>query len=202
MARLIFEQGVEGEDLSVTSVGAAQWPNDSLGCPEPGVFYANDQAPYAGLIYVLSDGSNTWEYHTNSDDTVTVQCSEIEPFTGSRVNIALEANLEDSTSLTLMRRNFSTDQFEVRSAVAQDDLVLLAAVFDLETTLSEPTACKTIFRLDFNTPDGIEGIEFICEEDYKAFNIIWRGMMGRAPVVGEIIGPYLTGDLPPEPPGF
>ena len=54
-------------------------------------------------------------------------------------------------------------------------------------------ACKTVFRFDFVTPGGTEEVEFICEEDYTSFNVVWRGMMGSAPIVGEIIGPYLVG---------
>lgn len=201
MARLIFEQGVEASDLSIISVGAAQWPTEALGCPEPGLFYESENALYNGFIYVLSDGSTTWEYHTSSDvrliteddDSVTVRCDEIEPLTGPKVNIAQAAGLHGSTSVTLMRRNFSTDQFEMDSAITRDDLDRLIAVFDFATTLSEPMACKTVFRFDFVTLGGTEEVEFICEEDYTSFNVVWRGMMGSAPIVGEIIGPYLAG---------
>ena len=193
MARLIFEQGVEAGGLSIISVGAAQWPTEALGCPEPGLFYESENALYNGFIYVLGDGSTTWEYHTSDDDSVTVRCDEIEPLTGPKVNIAHAAGLHGSTSVTLMRRNFSTDQFEMDSAITRDDLDRLIAVFDFATTLSEPMACKTVFRFDFVTPGGTEEVEFICEEDYTSFNVVWRGMMGSAPIVGEIIGPYLVG---------
>ena len=197
MARLIFEHGVEGPNLSVISVGAAQWPDESLGCPVPGIFYESEDAPYSGFIYVLSDRSNTWEYHTNADDTVTVRCDEIEPFTGPKINIVQSAGLQGSTGVTLMRRDFSTGQFEKITPLTQDELARLIDIFDRDVPLAESINCKTVFRLDFETPGGVQGIEWLCEEDKNlatGSQDFWDAMTATVPVqVGQIIGPYLTG---------
>ena len=77
MARLIFDQGVQAANLLVDSVAAAEWPNEALGCPEPGVFYATAGAPYSGVVYVLSAGSNSWDYHVSRDDSVFIRCTPI-----------------------------------------------------------------------------------------------------------------------------
>jgi len=197
MARLIFEQGVEAGDLSVISVGAAQWPTEALGCPEPGLFYESENAPYNGLIYVLSDRSTTWEYHVNADDSVIVRCDEIEPLTGPKVNVAQAAGLHGSTNVTLMRRIFPTDQFETVNPMSQADLDRLIDIFDRDIPLSVTIGCETAFRLDFQTPGGIESIEWLCSEDKNittGTQDFWNAMTGTAPVqVGEIIGPYLVG---------
>ena len=206
MARLIFEHGVEGGNLSVISVGAAQWPDESLGCPEPGIFYESENAPYAGFIYVLSDRSDTWEYHANKDDSVIVRCDEIEPFTGPKVNIAQAAGLRGSTGVMLMRRDFSTGQFEKIDPMTQDELIRLIDIFDRDIPLSDTINCETVFRLDFETPSGLQSIEWLCEEDKNlatGTQGFWIGMTGTVPVqVGDLVGPYLTGGQPPEPPGF
>jgi hypothetical protein len=193
MARLIFEQGVEAGNLSVTSVGAAQWPNESLGCPEPGVFYDNSEAPYTGLVYVLSDGSNSWEYHANQDDSVVVRCNEIETATDPMINIAAAAGLRLTESATLMRRNFTTDQFEEVDPLTGTDAARLADIFNQDVSLIAATECKTVFRLDFHTPDGTQEIEFMCSDNKNAAQVFWQGMEGRAPVIGRIIGPYFVG---------
>ena len=206
MARLIFEHGVEGENLSVASVGAARWPDESLGCPEPGLFYESENAPYTGFVYILSDRSDTWEYHTNEDDSVTVRCDEIEPLTGPKVNIAQAAGLHASTGVTLMRRDFSTGQFTKIDPLSQDDLIRLIDVLDRDIPLSDPINCDTVFRLDFETRSGVQSIEWLCSEDKNlatGTQDFWNAMTGTVPVqVGQIIGPYLTGGVPPEPPGF
>ena len=203
MARLIFEQDIEAGDLSVISVGAAQWPTEALGCPEPGLFYKSGNAPYNGFIYVLSDGSTTWEYHANADDSVIVRCDEIEPLTGPKVNIAQAAGLHGSTGVTLMRKDFSTGQFETVNLMTQVDLDRLIDILDRDIPLSVPIGCETVFRLDFQTPDGLQSIEWLCSEDKNlamGMQDFWNAMTGTTPVqVGEVIGPYLLGPLPTLP---
>jgi hypothetical protein len=193
MAELIFNEGIKSENLFVSSVVTASWANDSLGCSEPGIFYDTTNAPYTGFIYVLNDGLNSWEYHTNQDDSLTIRCSENTTSGEQLTNIASEAGLQSSTELILMRRNPSTGQFEEKSKMNNNDREKLISIFDLDTTLSNPRNCNTIFRLDFVTADGIEEIEFMCEDNYKAAEIFWRNLMGSGPVVGKIVGPYLTG---------
>ena len=197
MGRLIFERGVEGPNLSIISVVEAEWPDESLGCPEPGIFYSSENAPYSGFIYVLSDGSNSWEYHSNADDTVTVRCNEIEAFGGPSLNIVEAAGLDGSTGVTLMRRDFSTDQFEKITPMTQDELALLIEILDRDIPLSESINCETVFRLDFETPGGTQSMEWLCSEDKNlatGTQDFWNAMTGTVPVqVGQIIGPYLTG---------
>ena len=201
MATLIFDEGIVADNLIVVSVNAAQWDTVALGCPEPGVYYDTQGAPFFGVAYVLSDGANSWEYHTNADDTVTVRCNGLELRSGTTtVNITREANLRESSGLTLMRRNFSNNVFEEDDPITPADLDRIVDILDVDTALSPAAGCTTVFRLDFETPGGTREVEFICEENFKDFNIIWQGIMGRAPILGNIIGPYLTGDPIPSLP--
>ncbi len=150
---------------------------------------------------MLSDGADSWEYHTNVDDTVTVRCNGLELRSGTTtVNITREANLRESSGLTLMRRNFSNNVFEEDDPITTAYLDRIVDILDVGTTLSPAVGCTTVFRLDFETPGGTREVEFICEENFKDFNIIWQGIMGSAPILGNIIGPYLTGDPIPSLP--
>jgi hypothetical protein len=194
MGRLFAEKGIELSTLFVSFVGTAEWPTAALGCPEPGTYYDTSNAPYAGMIYVISSGSFEWEYHSNADDSVVVRCTEVAPSNAALVNLAEEASLDEAIKLVLMRRDFSTNTFEVRREMTSHDMARVIDIFNQEAAISFAEPCTTIFRLDFETRRGTSEIEFICEENYKAFDIYWNGLHGSAPILGNIIGPYLTGD--------
>ena len=78
--------------------------------------------------------------------------------------------------------------------MSPEDHAALIDIFDIETDLPTATNCNTIFKLDFDTPGRASEIEFICEKNYKAFDLFWNGLQAKAPVIGRIIGPYLTGN--------
>ena len=200
MGRLHAEKGINFETQSISHVGTAEWKSAALGCPNPGVFYNTSAAPYTGTVYVVTNGTNFWEYHSNHDDSMVRRCSEIDPLTDPSVNISQSADLHNATKLTLMRRDTDTGNFVVRQEMSEADATLLANILDLDTNLQVDQQCNTIFRLDFETPRGDVEIQFICEENYKAFDVFWNGMQGTAHVIGNIIGPYLTGDPIPSLP--
>jgi hypothetical protein len=194
MGRLFTKFGIEFSTLYLAEVGSGTWDNASYGCPQTGTYYDTADAPYSGLTYVISNGSNEWEYHASQDDTVIIRCSELELVDGPIVNITTASNLAGASKLTLMRRDFDTDKFVVRREMTPEDMARLIDIFDTDTDLSPATDCGTVFRLDFATENGTQEVEFICSENYQAFDIVWKGMQGTAPVIGKIIGPYLTGD--------
>jgi hypothetical protein len=200
MGRLFTEYGIDFSTLFVQSVGAAQWPSAALGCPEPGTFADTSEAPYDGFYYLISNGSRNWEYHTNVDDSVIVRCDEQTSSNVPLVNITEQANLVDSNNLILMRRDFSTGNFEFRSEMTREDMSRVIALFNQASAITYAPLCTTVFRLDFVTSNGSHEIEFICEEDYKAFDVYWNDLHGTAPALGYIIGPYLTGDPVPQLP--
>ncbi|MBN4064378.1 hypothetical protein JYU04_01430 [Dehalococcoides mccartyi] len=204
MGRLFTEFGIDFSTLFVKTVGADQWDSAALGCPEPGAYNDVSEAPYTGLYYILSNGNLSWEYHSNNDDSIVIRCSEVAPSNASLVNIAQQADLSSSTKLTLMRRDFTTNIFEVRREMTPEDMARVIELFSQESQISFAQPCETVFRLDFETSQGTSMIEFICSEDYKAFDIYWNELHGTAPILGYIIGPYLTGNpiptLPTETP--
>lgn len=186
--------GIDLSTLYLRSVEAHEWPTTALGCPEPGRFYDTTDAPYKGLRYLISNGSFAWEYRATHDDTLTVRCTEVMPSNASLVSISSEANLSEATKLTLMRRDFSTGEFEVRREMTAHDMARVIDIFAQDSRISFADPCTSVFRLDFETPRGTSQIEVICEDDYSAFDIYWNNLHGTAPILGEIIGPYLTGD--------
>lgn len=52
------------EMLYLESIEAVQWPDASLGCPQPDMVYAAVITP--GYLVILSDGARTYAVHTDS----------------------------------------------------------------------------------------------------------------------------------------
>jgi hypothetical protein len=65
--------GVASTDLKVVQAEPREWSDASLGCPQPGVMYAQVVTP--GYLVVLSGGGKQLEYHTDERGRV-VLCSE------------------------------------------------------------------------------------------------------------------------------
>ncbi len=192
MVRLYTEKGIVLSTLYTVSVGAYEWATAALGCPDPGAFYDKSEAPYSGFAYVLGNGIQTWEYHSNADDSHVVRCSEIDTASGVVKNVTNEADLLRSTSATLMRRDFSTGSFEVNREMTLEDAERVADLLNQNVILTLDAPCETVFRIDFTTQSGMSEVEFICADNYKAFDVYWGGFHGTAPILGEIIGQYLT----------
>ncbi|MEW6182235.1 MAG: copper amine oxidase N-terminal domain-containing protein [Bacillota bacterium] len=59
----------DNKEVSVSTIGVkeitqVEWPDTSLGCPEPGLMYAQVITP--GYKIILSDGSTDYEYHAGN----------------------------------------------------------------------------------------------------------------------------------------
>ena len=74
-ADLMQRLGVTEEDILVKSVEERQWRNSSLGCPQPGMMYAQVITP--GYRIVLTVGENDYDFHT--DMSRAILCSPQKP---------------------------------------------------------------------------------------------------------------------------
>jgi hypothetical protein len=69
---LASEIGVPREQIVVARVEAHEWPDSSLGCPQPGRAYLQVVTP--GYRIFLVAGGREYEYHTNQNSMV-IRCS-------------------------------------------------------------------------------------------------------------------------------
>jgi hypothetical protein len=65
--------GMRPVDLRVEQVEPRQWPDSSLGCPQPGLMYSQVVTP--GYLIVIGGGGKMLEYHSDARGTV-VLCQE------------------------------------------------------------------------------------------------------------------------------
>ncbi len=64
---------VSRDALRVDRVEAREWPDSSLGCPQPGQLYSQVVTP--GYVVVIAADAHQLEYHTDSRSSATL-CSE------------------------------------------------------------------------------------------------------------------------------
>jgi hypothetical protein len=57
-------------EISVTSVEAVEWSDASLGCPQPGMAYAQVITP--GFLIVLEAAGQSYEYHADRNCSVVL----------------------------------------------------------------------------------------------------------------------------------
>jgi hypothetical protein len=65
--------GVSPDQLQLSRVESSQWPDASLGCPQPGQLYSQIVTP--GYLIVITSGSHQLEYHSDTRGRVSL-CKE------------------------------------------------------------------------------------------------------------------------------
>jgi hypothetical protein len=66
--------GPSAAQLQVETVEQREWRDSSLGCPQPGFFYAQVITP--GYLIVIAGGGKRLEYHTDTRGR-SVMCREL-----------------------------------------------------------------------------------------------------------------------------
>jgi hypothetical protein len=69
---LAAETGLPRDQIVVSRFEAREWPDSSLGCPQPGRTYLQVITP--GYRIFLTAGGREYEYHTNQSAMV-IRCS-------------------------------------------------------------------------------------------------------------------------------
>jgi hypothetical protein len=72
VAHLADELGIPTEEIEVLSVEMYEWPDTSLGCPQPGQAYAQVVTP--GYRIILKAQGERYEVHTDEEGRITVIC--------------------------------------------------------------------------------------------------------------------------------
>lgn len=58
------------DQITVVSATSTEWPDSSLGCPQPGMAYSQIVTP--GYRIVLSQGQKQYDYHTDASATIVL----------------------------------------------------------------------------------------------------------------------------------
>lgn len=69
---LVSRKSIDREQITVVAVESVKWPDTSLGCPQPGMMYAQVITP--GYRILLSYDGQIYEYHSDQGTRV-VYCA-------------------------------------------------------------------------------------------------------------------------------
>lgn len=73
LAQAATDLGVVPDQLTIVAVEARDWPDSSLGCPQPGRAYSQIITP--GYRLVVRANGQEYEYHTSARTTMIVRCT-------------------------------------------------------------------------------------------------------------------------------
>lgn len=90
-AALAARLGLSEAEITVQSVEPVEWPDTSLGCPQPGMMYAQMITP--GYRVLLEADGKTYEYHTDGVQNA-VLCEEESMADGPVVPVTVETGVE------------------------------------------------------------------------------------------------------------
>ncbi len=200
MAVLVSDTGVSAGDVRLISYEQMEWPSAGLGCPEPGVFYAQVLTP--GWKYLIGLGDEVYEFHANQSGETLINCTAVEKMRVGTINVVSAAGLRDTVSIAVLRLNFATGEYEENSVTDDPDVIEgIVDVLDVDIKISPAEDCPAIFQLRFDLPGRSETFEWICEGDNTLLTggqPFWGGGQGEAPIaLGGVIGPLLAKTPPP-----
>ena len=82
VAYLAERLDIAEDEITVISVAAYEWPDASLGCPQPGRAYAQVVTP--GYRIILEAQGDTYEVRTDEEGTTIILCEEDAETTGQQ----------------------------------------------------------------------------------------------------------------------
>ncbi len=120
VAVLAQRLGIDEQDILVRYVEAAEWPDSSLGCPQPGMMYAQMITPGYRVLVEVDD--RAYEIHTGAGGAVVLCEQEESVMVAPPVSGTVEPGLEPLIALAMKdlaeRLSVAESEIEVLEAVA------------------------------------------------------------------------------------
>lgn len=191
--------GVSQNTISITSYDQETWPNSAYGCPAPGMFYAEGQV--SGWNVTLLAGGDSYEYHTDINGELAVNCTKNLDEIANSVNVVELADLRSTTEIEMRRRD-ATGDFVLKATVTeQSEIDAIVDTLDVLVHPSPEASCTEVFRVVFKTSSGEQVIGTICGGNSRLIRgdqAFWEGQDANAPrEFSDIIGPYFSNDPNP-----
>ena len=206
MAKLIFEKNVTANELILTSVKRTYWTDESMDCPEPGIYYKKYNPPDFGYIYILESNDKKWEFHSNSTGLKTINCNEIKNTNISTINITQKNSLQQTNEIYIFR--YSQDRIPVLTAEIKNkiDIEKISEILNVNIPIKNTSNCKPAFQIVFIVKDKEIKFDWLCKENKNMIRGHENSWDELESVVskefGIIIGKYLTGKPIPAVPGM
>jgi hypothetical protein len=199
-ALLIGALGVPASTATVTEFSHFEWANAGLGCPEPGVAYAEVVTP--GWMIVISVSGVVYEFHTDESGENLINCTELRSRFPDVINLADAASLFLATSVTIRRRDGASGQYlDIARVTDPSEVSRFKELLDIDMPLSPSTACTPVFQVVVHAGDRAEVFDYICPDDYRMVRgaqSFWQGRQARVPTeFGNLVGKYVSNQALP-----
>lgn len=180
--------------ISITDYERGTWPSSAYGCPLPGTVYL--QVVVSGWTVTLSAAGESYEYHTDENGDVLVNCTENRELEARTINIVSLADLRTATSIEMRRRD-ATGEFVLKSTVTEpSEITAILDVLDVPIIRGDRATCTEVFRLVFITPSGNQTFGAICGGNSRLIRgdqSFWQGQDAESPdEFSSLIGPYFS----------
>ncbi len=110
--------GMPTNEIGIVSVEAVEWPDASLGCPEPGMMYAQVITP--GYRITLEAGGKRYEYHSDWGKRVVLCAEEERPAPPAITPPSIEGLVELAKRDLAQRLGISANEINVIRVVEME----------------------------------------------------------------------------------
>lgn len=192
------ELALPADQFSVHSVEAVDWSDTALGCPEPGVLYAQVIVP--GWVISLLHENRLFRFHADEAGDRVITCDPSVAGPGlPAIDLASESGIGGATRLVIS--TLDLDGLTTETRVVDDPARLreLVAALGEPTSLTPPEHCPPVYLLEFETPSGTVVFEYRCEQNgnlIRGDHEFWLGQDGVAPIIFRATMSTILADKP------
>jgi hypothetical protein len=112
------QSNVDPGAVQIVSIEAVDWPDSSLGCPQPGIVYAQVLTP--GFVIVVEASSHRYTYHTGPDGFVRCDQPDMQPTAKARPGSAAATLVAQAQNDLSTRLDIPPEEIAVRSVEPVD----------------------------------------------------------------------------------
>ena len=153
--------GVPAAQIALESVEQIDWPNPSLGCPQPGVMHAQVIVP--GWLIVVHHNGRSYEYHADAPGDRVVTCDPAIVGTPTpAINVAEKASIVDPIRMTVSGILPGGESAELLRVEDPELLRQIVAALNGPTYLAERDPCATLIRLEFKMAKSSTVLTYAC----------------------------------------
>ena len=161
IAELSNKLGIKSSRIILLSYEDTIFNDSSLGCPEPGKFYAQVLTPGWKIIFE-ADGS-FYEYHSNIDGSYYIDCTSLKNL--ETVNVIESFNLNKPKKVDIFRLN--NGQFLPLIELNEDEIKAFTDSLDSQIKIIEKENCNFLYKITFIFNDRNINLYSICEDGKK-----------------------------------
>ena len=186
IAELSNKLEIKPKNIKLVSYEDTIFNDSSLGCPEPGKFYAQVITPGWKIMFEV-DG-NIYEYHSNIDGSNYIDCTSLNKL--ETVNVLESFNLFNPENVDIFRLN--NGQFLPLIELNEDEIKIFVESLNSPIKIIEKENCNFLYKITFIFNDRNINLFSICEDGkkYGEFEISENKAFELPDIFMNLIGKY------------